>query len=410
MNLKKNFLIFILLSICVVITPVTVYTRDYDYHREESPAISWNGVVLFDARMLAAGGISLMASPAFSATINPALIPAGNNIFMGASFESMRHQAFQYWAINQGVYGDIDPQSGRNSRLSGFSVIFPFKGLRLSAGWYIGSLLELPAFDYESQYWKYILRSTGTENNFFAAAAVKLGNSLDIGLKLDVVSGKRDFSIDEAWKEYPLQMLHEEQHRLSYVVPSIGALLKISPNWTLGAAVIYPLRGKAKRTIDRVFESQYERIEILDQQSNDTLYRPARFYLGTTIDPFTNPNNPGKTRLTLAAEMVYTLWSDYQYEFYSEILPREMKNTLVLAVGMEFGLLGTNSDYFARLGYRFDPQPITEPEISQQAITGGIGLRIGTVSLDAGAIYYFSSYAGIKQNHWVLNSTLYIRL
>ena len=410
MNLKKIFLIFILLSLCVVVTPVTVYAQDYDYHREESPAVSWNGVALFDARMLAAGGISLMASPAFSATINPALIPAGNTIFIGGSFESMKHEAFQYWAINQGVYGDPDPQSGRNSRLSGFSVIFPFKSLRFSAGWYIGSLLELPAFDYESQYWEYILRSTGIENNFFAAAAFKLGKSIDLGVKLDVVSGKRDVSIDETWKEYPLQFLHEERHRLSYVVPSIGALLQISPAWTLGATVIYPLQGKAKRTIDRVFESQYERIEILDQQSTYTLYRPARFYLGTTIAPFTNPNNPGKTRLTLAAEMVYTLWSDYRYEFYSEILPREMKNTLVLALGMEFGLLGTNSDYFVRIGYRLDPQPITNPEISPQAITGGVGLRIGSVSLDAGAIYYFSSYQGIKQRHWVLNSTLYIRL
>ena len=410
MSLKKIFLIFLLLSLCVVVTPVTVFAQDYDYHREESPAISWNGVVLFDARMLSMGGISLMASPAFSAAINPALIPAGNHIFMGGSFESMKYEAFQYWGINQGIYGELDPQSGRNSRLSGLSVIFPCKGLRFSAGWYVGSLLELPAFDYENQDWAYFVRSTGIENNFFAAAAFKFGKSIDIGVKLDVVSGKRDVSIDETWKEYPVQFLHEEQHRLSYVVPSIGALLKISPTWTLGATLVYPLHGKAKRTIDRVFESDYERIEILDQQSTDTLYRPARFYLGTTVAPFTNPNTTGKTKLTLAAEMVYTLWSDYQYEFYSEILPREMKNTLVLALGMELGWLGTNSDYFARIGFRLDPQPITNPEISQQAITGGIGLRIGSVSLDAGAIYYFSSYLGIKQRHTVLNSTLVIRL
>lgn len=408
--MKKIFLIFILLSLCVLVTPVTVYAQDYDYHREESPAISWNGVMLFDARMLSVGGISLMASPAFSATINPALIPEGNNIFMGGSFEAMEHEAYQYWALNQGVHYSLAPQSDRNRRLSGFSVIFPYKGLRFSAGWYVGSLLELPAFDYESEYTAYFFRSPGIENNFFAAAAFKLGKSINVGVKLDVVSGKRDVSIDENWKEYPLQMLHEEQHRLSYLVPSIGALLKLSPAWTLGAAVIYPLHGKAKRTMDRVFESEYELIEILDLKSTDTLYRPARFYLGTTITPFTNPNNPGKTRLILAAEMVYTLWSDYRYEFYSEFLAREMRNTLVLALGMEFGLLGTNSDYFARIGYRLDPQPVTNPEISQQAITGGIGLRIGSVSLDAGAIYYFSSYLGIKQRHWVLNSTLYIRL
>ena len=410
MNLKKFFLIFILWSLWVVVTPVAVYAQDYDYHREESPAISWNGVALFDARMLAAGGISLMASPAYSAAINPAAIPAGNNIYIGGSFEAMKHEAFQYWGINQGIYGDPNPQSDRNNRLSGLSVIFPCKGLRFSAGWYVGSLLALPAFNYQEYYWAYLVRSTGVENNFFAAAAVKLCKSIDFGIKLDVVSGKRDVSLDETWQEYPVQFLHEERHRLSYIVPSIGVLLKISPAWTLGATAIYPLRGKAKRTIDRIFISNYERIEILDLKSTDTLYRPARFYLGTTLTPFANPVNPGKTRLTLAAEMMYTLWSDYRYEFYSEILPREMKNTLVLALGTELGWLGTNSDYFVRLGYRLDPQPITNPEISQQAISGGFGLRIGSISLDVGAIYYFSSYQGIKQKHTVLNSTLAIRL
>jgi hypothetical protein len=394
----------------VTVIPVLVSAQEFDYHREESPAVSWNGVVIFDARMLAAGGISLMASPAFSATINPALIPSGNNIVLGGTFESMRHEAFQYWAINQGVYIDPDPQSDSMNRLSGFSAVFPFKNIRFSAGWYVGSLLELPAFDYEEQYWRYSISSSGKENNFFAAAAFKLGKSIDIGLKLDIVSGKRDVSIDEDWTGYPYQILHEEQHRLNYVVPSIGALIKFSPAWTLGATMIYPLRGDAERNIDRIFDSNYDRIEILDQESTDTLYRPVRFYLGTTITPFINSDTPGKNKLTLAAEMIYTLWSDYKYEFYSEFLPREMRNTLVIALGMEYGFWGTQSDYFIRFGYRLDPQPITEPEISQQAITGGIGMRIGSLSLDAGAAYYFSSYQGIKQNHLVFNSTLYIRL
>ncbi|NIM14169.1 MAG: hypothetical protein GTO45_19155 [Candidatus Aminicenantes bacterium] len=117
--------------------------------------------------------------------------------------------------------------------------------------------------------------------------------------------------------------------------------------------------------------------------------------------------------MTLAAELVYTLWSNYEYEFYSEILQRNMRNTLILALGMELGLYNlfkTKSDWFLRLGYRLDPQPVTEPEMSLKGLTGGIGMRAGRVYLDAGAIYITGSYQGIKQKHWVLNGTMQLRL
>ena len=384
--------------------------QDFDYHREESPSISWNGVVLFDARMMGAGGISLMASPAFSATLNPALVPSDHSIFAGGSFAAMRYEAFQYWGINQGVYGDPDPQSGRNSRFSGLTLTFPVQRLRLSAGWYTGSRLELPGFAYEDQYWAYSVRSTGSENNFFTAAAFQLRKAFTVGIKLDYAAGRRDVAIDENWKQYPVRFRHEERHRLSYIVPSLGAVWKISPAWTLGATVIYPLQGKAKRSLDRIFTSDVEGIEILDQKSTDTLYRPARFYLAASFAPLTHPHDPGKKKLILAAEAVYILWSDYRYEFYAETLPREMKNTLVLALGMEYALFGTRSDYFARFGYRLDPQPLTGPGMTLQAVTGGLGARWGSVSLDLGALYYFGSQQGIKQKHAVLNSTMNIRL
>jgi hypothetical protein len=410
MSMKKIFLIFVLLSLCMGILPFLLSAQDFDYHREESPSISWNGVIFFDARMLAAGGISLMASPAFSAALNPALIPPGQAIAAGGSFAVMKHEAFQYWGINQGIYGDIDPQSDRNSQFSGFTLIFPVQRLRLSAGWHIGARLELPDFVYEDQYWAYSVRSTGSENNFFAAAAFQLGKNFSVGIKLDYVSGKRDVTIDESWREYPVRFLHEEHHRLSWVVPALGAAWKISSAWTLATAVIYPLQGKAKRTLDRIFESNVERVEILDQKSTDTLYRPICFYLTASFAPLAHPRDPGKKKMILAAEAVYTLWSSYRYEFFSETLPREMKNTLVLALGMEYGLFGTRSDYFARLGYRLDPQPLKGPGMILQALTGGLGIRWGNISLDIGALYYFGSQQGIKQKHAVLNSTMNIRL
>ncbi len=409
--LKRCF--FICFAIGLSLYPNVVSAQYFDYHREESPAISWNGVILFDARMLGVGGISLMASPAFAASINPALIPSTNNILIGASYEVMEHEAFQYWGVNQGVLFDPDNHSARNYQPSGLTLTFPLKGIRFAAGWYTSNMLELPPFYYELQYWGYSGRFLGTENTFFAAAAFKLGKTIDIGIKLDVVAGKRDVEVNETWKSYPVDIQHQENHRLFYLAPAVGVVVTISPTWTLGASLSQPIPGKARRTLDRSFRSSTETIEISDLKSTDTLDRPTRFYLGTTFAPFTTRGDPGKKILTLAAELVYTLWSNYEYEFYSEILQRNMRNTLILALGMELGLYNlfkTKSDWFLRLGYRLDPQPVTEPEMSLKGLTGGIGMRAGRVYLDAGAIYITGSYQGIKQKHWVLNGTMQLRL
>jgi hypothetical protein len=408
----KGFL-FICFVMGFSLIPTVVSAQYFDYHREESPAVSWNGVILFDARMLGVGGISLMASPAFAASINPALIPANESIFVGASYEVMEHEAFQYWGVNQGVLYAADSLSVRNYQPSGLTFTFPLKGLRFAAGWYVSNMLELPPFYYEQQYWAYSGRFPGTENTFFAAAAFNFGKIIDIGVKLDVVAGKRDVDLNETYKGYPADIQHRENHRLFYLAPAVGFVIRVSPAWTLGASLSRPIPGKARRTMDRFFKSSTETIEISDLKSTDTLNRPTRFCLGTTFAPFSTHSDPGKKILTLAVEMVYTSWSNYEYEFYSEVLPRNMRNTLVLALGMELGLFDlfkTDSDWFFRLGYRLDPQPITEPEMSLKGLTGGIGMRVGGVYLDVGAIYTTGSYMEFSQKHWIVNGTVQLRL
>ncbi|MCP5048040.1 MAG: hypothetical protein GY940_12780, partial [bacterium] len=167
MNLKNIYSSLLLIVLCAA--PFTLSAQYFDYHRDESPSISWNGVPLFDARMLGAGGVSLMASPAFSASINPALIPSTKETALGASYEIMQHEAFQYRGLNQGVFYSPDNQSQRNDRPSGFAIVFPYKGLRFSAGWSTINLLELPSFSFQADRYSYTGNFPGNENTVFAA-------------------------------------------------------------------------------------------------------------------------------------------------------------------------------------------------------------------------------------------------
>jgi hypothetical protein len=408
MVLKKFFIMSMLMTVCSGLLPLTVWGQYYDYHRDESPAVSWNGKVLFDARMMGAGGISFMASDAFAASINPALIPDEKGFHMGTSFVMLRHEAFQFRGINEGIITDPGNHAEQNYRLSGFALSYAFKGLRFAAGWYTANLLELPSVDYDFDTWGYRADYPGVENTFFAAAAFSLGRSVNVGLKLDYISAKRDADITETWKTYPVTMLHRETHVMNCLVPSIGMTIDVSPKWRVGGVFVYPLKGTADRTLDRIFESDFERIEITAPGSSDDFHRPTRFYLGAAFTPVGGSDDPGNKRLTIAAEVLYMFWSDYEYIFFSETMPRDMRNTAVLALGMEYGIFHTKRDYFFRVGYRLDPQPVKEPLTTLRWLTGGFGFRWGKVSADFGLFYCFGSAEGISQNHLAVNSTLQV--
>jgi hypothetical protein len=409
MSIKRfKKLVFIAVAVLWII-PVCIQAQVFDYHREESPSISWNGVILSDARMLGTGGISLMASPEYAAIVNPALIPSGKKPQLGGSFGAMQFEAFQYWGLNEGVFTYLHNTRERKFQFSGLSVTLPLKSIRIAAGWYIPNMLELPPFYTTDIYsWRYTGKFTGKEHAFYGAAAFKVGKSVDIGIKLEYVYGKRTVELMETWIgfSYNDYISQTESHRMSQLIPSIGFSVKVSPSCTIGAGVIYPLKGKTDRTFNRVFESRTGVVEITDLKSTDTLYKPARMFLGTSVGFLDDTRNRGKKRLTLAAEASYTLWSDYKYEFFSEFLQRNMKNTLVLALGAELGFFGPKSDYFLRAGYRMDPQPMKDIDVTLHGFSAGLGTRIGKISIDVGGIYYIGSSTGFtRQKHWVVNST-----
>jgi hypothetical protein len=179
----------------------------------------------------------------------------------------------------------------------------------------------------------------------------------------------------------------------------------------MGAALIYPFKGRVERSLTRSFENITDNLLITStQNATDELYRPANLSLATR---FTFPLKSGsnqKRQLLLAAESRYTLWSGYQYIFFDEEIPRDLKNILDLALGLEYALINSNGGLFFRLGFRLDPQPLVEPAAILKVFSGGFGLRAGPVSADMGLSYYHGQAGGIAQNHFLMSATLGFRL
>jgi hypothetical protein len=112
-----------------------------------------------------------------------------------------------------------------------------------------------------------------------------------------------------------------------------------------------------------------------------------------------------RVRLRLGGEAVYARWSHYRYEFFGEDLPRALRDTYGLATGMEL-TFKARTDVSLRWGYRRDPQPVRAPATTLEAVTGGVGVRLWKLALDAGAAHYQGSAGGVRQDHTALAMTL----
>lgn len=415
-----------MIFIGIILFTCGIFGQNFDYRLEEAPVVSWNRLPWHDARLMACAGVSLLAQGPFTATVNPALVPTAEKFTLGISSAGLRHEAFQYWGVNQGVVAHPEPLSNRQLFLNGLAATYNIGNLHLSAGWYLSALRQFPSFsfrrdyDYE-QYDDYSGDFAGRENTFFTAAALKLTGRLDIGIKLEYSAGDREvemvefssyyYLIDDVWVRKDTALRQQELHERSHFAVTLGAVWKISSNWTAAAAIVLPFDGEVKRTVTRIFDNQTDRFDITQRQTgSDPLYNPPRAQLGTSIEIPLSPGSLNRQRLLLGTEAVYTSWSGYQYVFFGDTMDRDMRDTVALAIGAEYGSLSSNRDLFIRLGFRLDPQPLREPTTTLYVLTGGLGLRLGSFSIDVGTAYYTGTAGSIRQNHLALTTTLGINL
>ena len=413
MTMRHHFvLIFLFFSICFL----NLFSQNFDYHREESAAISWNGAPYHDPRMLASGGISLMAAPGFSAAINPALLTGEKRIGIAGSLAWTAYEAFQYYGVNQGVLTAPGGFGETETRFSGLTFTLPLGAWGLSGGWRLSNIPARPSFNYTNSDWgwEYSGDFSGSENIWFAAAAWRPDDHWSLGLRLDYQTGRRSLDLHESYlyDEGGRSTIGQaEEHHSRIVIPVVGVSLFISPAWVLAASAAYPLKGEVVRSVTRSFANSWTPGGAWDQETaTDTFYKPATGRLSTALTPFAGQNLTSGSRLILAAEAEMVFWSSYKYEYFSEEMERDMRNTVSLALALEqvWRKSDGRAHYSLRLGYRYDPQPVRDPITNLHTFSGGFGMEFRGISIDMGIAYYHASAAGVGQDHFLYSASIFI--
>jgi hypothetical protein len=365
---------------------------------------------MYDARMLATGGISLMASDPFSAVANPALPATTHHVNLGGSLETMYFQAFQYWGINQGVLTASSGMDDRDFAISGFSIVLPIKSVHLSLGWYLADILEFPDFNQDENYWGYSGDFHGREDRFFMGIALQLGTRFRLGTRLEYGQGLRSvdmiehFYYADGWYTFIEQ---KEVHKSQSLILSIGMTVSITPKWEMGAVFDYALQATVDRSVDRIFENNFPSPSIYDYQSSqDSHSVPARIKLASSHVIWQKKHQNTYRKIILAAEAAMVFWSSYSYEFFQETLERDLRNTLITAFGIEYGCHGEKFDYFLRVGYRMDPQPLRFPSTTIHGFSGGVGVNWKGFNANLAMAFFTGSANNQSQSHFVLCTTI----
>ena len=83
-------------------------------------------------------------------------------------------------------------------------------------------------------------------------------------------------------------------------------------------------------------------------------------------------------------------------------MPRDFRDTVETALGMEYAAAGSAGAFSVNLGIRCDPQPPRAAATTLWAWSGGAGARLGRLSGNIGLVFYSGATAGISQRHLLL--------
>lgn len=378
--------------------------QQFDYHREESPAISWHDFNGFDARLLSLAGISIASSPGFQLAINPAVPLKKNKWTVAVAPGFLRAQAFEYKGLPEAeLYrtGDPGPKSFHTYTFPpNASLTFSGVHFAMSFGWRRLHFLRRPSITPQYSGYSQKMEFSGYEDSLFTAFQFPFSKFLYSGLLLEWIPGNRKFKYEET---ISMTYSEEEAHRTQYFRVTAAAFLR-KKNWHAGVKFSIPFRGTDQADLNRLYmgggETFHDKLIC-----SDPLYRPPNASIAILWAPSSNISPHPIVSVT--AEANYYYWQGYRYFSFSEEMPRNLRNTLILSVAGEKTVSLFDLELPFRIGLRYDPQPLVSPGIALIWVTGGVGITRPSWGIDLGLAMIHTMKLAPAQNHWQAALTLY---
>ena len=389
--LSGNFAAGLLFLLAAAVTLSGQYTPGQ--YTEDAPLGTWNAFPSIGASALGRGQTAFAwETDASVSTANPALLPALSDKWSLALGGSFRYAtAMRYGPVNSGV---LETSKAAGKKLaSGDSAAVSFRSGRiaLAASVFVSESYTRPSLEASSpDYYDLQFSQSGFLRVYHLAAAVRLSSRFCLGLGLNVESGRWNSDDIESILAAGYTITSSKSADLRGFHFNGGLAWDLSS--TVRAALTFRTPSKLDartETVDRYQTWTGTDISIRGN-TDDTFDRPLVVGAGVTVR-----NSP---RFRSAVDVSWFHWSPCEAVWLGETEARNFRDTVRICLGGEYlseaVLFKKSRAIPIRIGAIYDPQPPASPGSAYFALTLGLGLEIGRLRLDLGAMMGFESGSG----------------
>ncbi len=350
-------------------------------YEDEAPLRSWNVFGTLSAAAMGLGGARFAAEEAGSAGLaNPALLFLLPGYSLTLTGSSTSATLFRYSLVNTGVFTTRGNLRATNLGFSSGSLAFRKGAWALALTSSVMESYLRPAVRYDSPSYGLAMEQTGLLRGFNAALAHRLGRKASVGIGVTYAVGRLSRSIEERWPDQEITITDDKSERFDGIFLNGGLHAAPAP-WFATALVFrspYIKTSDAKSLLR--YEAPREGTDIrIEAEARNDYRQPWVVGLGVKFSIF--------PELTAVADLAYFGWSRYEVLYFDEPLTRTFRDILQFCGGIEYSLpvrfRGREFAFPLRLGFMFDPQPMTLPRSSYSYLSFGTGFRFGRFAVDA---------------------------
>jgi len=404
-KLPVKSLLFIIIYL-INISAVLAQTGAGQY-TEEAPLGSWNILGPGTAASLGSGFCRLARPGTLGAAYsNPSLLTFLPPVALSLSCSFNQTQLFSYWLVNTGVIATSGNLTQRSWQLDHIGLSFRTGGWTIGLGAALTENYGRPGLEYRYVYNQEVYNQlqiwqTGYLSSWAITLARKLGQKISIGLSLVQERGSIERSLDEFWMQEQIQLLDYRYQKIRGFMALAGMSYEVNDRLLLGLSFSPPSYRKSQGDSSLSYLTPLEEIRI-QGKSSDRIKRPPVVGMGGRL-----VIRPG---LEIFLDAIYFGWKQYSFFYFGEEQPRNFRNILTLAAGLEylgkFRFLGRNwsSPYF--LGLAIDPQPDRDPGSTYYYLTFGSGFGNASWRLSFSTALGLESGSGHKLKRQKISVTL----
>lgn len=363
-------------------------------YEDEAPLGSWNVFGAPSAASLGMGGVQCARAWDVTASlVNPALLSTLPRASASVSLSYAGASLFRFSLVNTGVV-----QSTGNPTVAVLGV--DSAGLAARRGpWAFACLVAAtesygrPTIAVGGDGYDLSFDQTGHLRVWHAGLARRVGAGLSLGVGLNYAAGRLDRMVVETYADSSrvVTITDDKSERFRDVFVNAGVAWESSRRLTAAVTVRSPgLKKGPARSLLR-YEVPAEGTDIrIEAEATNSYRQPWTVGAGLSY------------RVTdawsLAADALYFGWSRYAVTYYEEPLSRPFRDTLRAGAGVEYlaptSLFKRSARIPFRLGFFYDPQPMTDLRSSYLGLTFGTGLALGRLAADLSGSFGRESGSG----------------